>query len=253
MSSTLVQRPTVPLLLTGPQGMCPVCEAHLPIKQQRKRTVHGLDESLLVTLRDTGCANSGCPRAAVRLHPFREVTLALSNHQYGLDVVCAIGKMRFQATAVRKRIPRAQQRRLGALHRATQGTRAAPPGRCFRQRKGLGPRQRRSPPRRAAPVLPTALHQKRRQTHGSRTPRPGSRSPSNRGKTARLRTRLDSSAAQGPKGAGRRARRPACSHGVMSSRACRRPASGTRASGPTGLTASRRTRNRRPSGLRSPR
>jgi hypothetical protein len=96
MPSTIPQYPIRGLTLTAPQGLCPVCEANLPIKQHRKRTVHGLDELLLLTLRDTGCDNPGCPRADLRYRPFQESTLALSSHQYGLDVVCAIGKMRFQ-------------------------------------------------------------------------------------------------------------------------------------------------------------
>lgn len=96
MSSSILQRPAFPLTLTAPQGLCPVCAGSLPIKQHRKRAIRRLDEMLLLTLRDTACTNPTCPRAGLRYHPFQESTLALSSHQYGLDVVCAIGKMRFQ-------------------------------------------------------------------------------------------------------------------------------------------------------------
>jgi hypothetical protein len=93
--SILIRSP-VKIVLTGPQEGCPSCGGPLWISQHRERGIQLLDESLDVTLRDKKCFNRNCPTPWLRFRSPEESRLALPWTEFGLDVVMAIGSMRFR-------------------------------------------------------------------------------------------------------------------------------------------------------------
>lgn len=97
-------RRTVPLLhrtpirrvLTAPQESCPLCGGFLQVCQHRKRRIHFLDETIALTSRDKKCRNAACPAPGILYRPPEEMLLALPAHDFGLDVLMAIGSMRLR-------------------------------------------------------------------------------------------------------------------------------------------------------------
>lgn len=92
----LVDRVPDRRVLTAPQEFCFLCEGPLQVCQHRKRTIHRLDETIALTLRDKRCLNGACPAPKLRYRPVEEPLLALPEHEFGLDVVMAIGSMRLR-------------------------------------------------------------------------------------------------------------------------------------------------------------
>jgi hypothetical protein len=83
-------------ILTAPQGSCLVCGGDLEICQHRERRIHLLDETVDLTCRDKRCVNAACPCPRLRYRPVEEGLLFLPRHEFGLDVVMAIGSMRLR-------------------------------------------------------------------------------------------------------------------------------------------------------------
>lgn len=91
-----LERPAVRKVWTAPQESCPFCDGRLQVCQHRKRRIHALDETVLLTLRDKRCVHPGCPHPEIRYRPAAETLLALPDHEFGLDVILAIGSMRLR-------------------------------------------------------------------------------------------------------------------------------------------------------------
>ena len=92
----LLHRSPVRRVLTAPQESCPLCQGELQVCQHRKRRIHLLDETIALTARDKKCLNPQCPAPKVRYRPLEESPLALPGHEFGLDVLMAIGSMRLR-------------------------------------------------------------------------------------------------------------------------------------------------------------
>jgi hypothetical protein len=89
---------------TAAQEVCPRDDTKLWIVQHRARTVHRLGETIEATFRDKACPREGCSASDLRFRPAEESMLALSGSSFGLDVVTAIGAMRFRDDASFPRI-----------------------------------------------------------------------------------------------------------------------------------------------------
>jgi len=92
----LLDRTPVRRVLTAPQESCPLCDGELQVCQHRKRRIHLLDDTIALTLRDKRCRNPACPSPQLRYRPVEEPLLALPEHEFGLDVVMAVGFMRLR-------------------------------------------------------------------------------------------------------------------------------------------------------------
>jgi len=84
---------------TASQDVCPEDGSRLWIVQHRRRIVHGLDESIAATFRDTRCMREDCPLHDRRYRPAEESMLVLPKMSFGLDVVTAVGSMRMREDA----------------------------------------------------------------------------------------------------------------------------------------------------------
>ena len=92
-------RVPVPRTFTASEVVCPEDDSRLWIVQHRKRIIHGLDESIAATFRDTRCTVEGCPLGGRRYRPAEEAMLVLPRMHFGLDVVTAVGSMRMREDA----------------------------------------------------------------------------------------------------------------------------------------------------------
>ena len=104
MSQGVLLREPVRMTYTASQKVCPRDDTKLWIVQHRARTVHRLDESIEATFRDKACPRDGCSGSDLRFRPAEESMLALPGSSFGLDVVTAIGAMRFRDDASFPRI-----------------------------------------------------------------------------------------------------------------------------------------------------
>ena len=104
MSQSVMSREPVRRTFTASQKTCRKDGAKLWVSQHRVRTIHRLDESIEATFRDKGCPREGCADSHLRFRPPEESMLALSGSSFGLDVVTAIGAMRFRDDASFPRI-----------------------------------------------------------------------------------------------------------------------------------------------------
>ena len=94
--SSLLIRSPVETVFTAPQEACFSCGGPLWICQHRERGIQLLDQGLDLTMRDKKCVNLACPTPRLRFRPLEESTLALPWSEFGLDVIMAIGSMRFR-------------------------------------------------------------------------------------------------------------------------------------------------------------
>jgi len=104
MDQVVSAREPVRMTYTASQEVCPSDDAKLWVVQHRARTVHRLDESIEATFRDKACPRDGCAASGLRFRPAEESMLALPGSSFGLDVVTAIGAMRFRDDASFPRI-----------------------------------------------------------------------------------------------------------------------------------------------------
>jgi len=96
MSQGVLLREPVERIYTASQEVCPHEGSKLWVVQHRVRTVHRLEESIEATFRDKGCPREDCSLSHLRHRPAEESMLALGGSSFGLDVVTAIGAMRFR-------------------------------------------------------------------------------------------------------------------------------------------------------------
>src|SRR5947209_2358189 len=73
---------------------CPACGRRLWAANKPRRTVTTLDGLVLLRLQVRSCRNPDCPRYRVCLRPEPEGRFALPQHEFGLDVIALVGRLR---------------------------------------------------------------------------------------------------------------------------------------------------------------
>jgi hypothetical protein len=73
---------------------CPECGHHLRAAYSNCRTITTLDAVKRLTLQIRHCVNAECSRYHRPFHPEAESLLALPEHEFGLDVLALIGRLR---------------------------------------------------------------------------------------------------------------------------------------------------------------
>src|SRR5690348_4095933 len=73
---------------------CPACGRRLWAANKPRRTVVTLEGLVLLRLQVRSCRNPDCPRHRVCLRPEQEGRSALPQHEFGLDVIAAVGRLR---------------------------------------------------------------------------------------------------------------------------------------------------------------
>jgi hypothetical protein len=88
-------RPTRAQTLTPITTRCPACGHALRADYHNYRTVTTLDSILRLTLQVRRCPNPGCPRFHKPYRPEAEPHFALPHHEFGLDVLALVGRLRY--------------------------------------------------------------------------------------------------------------------------------------------------------------
>src|SRR5438270_315467 len=73
---------------------CPACGRRLWAANKPRRVVVTLEGLVLLRLQVRSCRNPECPRHKVCLRPEQEGRFALPQHEFGLDVIAAVGRHR---------------------------------------------------------------------------------------------------------------------------------------------------------------
>ena len=73
---------------------CPACAGPLWSAATAQRTVVTLEGLLRLRLQIRSCRNPECPRHKVCLRPEQEGRFALPQHEFGLDVIALVGRLR---------------------------------------------------------------------------------------------------------------------------------------------------------------
>ena len=73
---------------------CPTCTGPLWSAATARRTVVTLDGPVLLRLQIRSCRNPECPRRGACLRPEQEGRFALPQHEFGLDVIALVGRLR---------------------------------------------------------------------------------------------------------------------------------------------------------------
>lgn len=87
-------RPTLAQTLRPVATHCPECGHLLWAAYPNRRTVTTLDAVKRLTLRLRRCPNPDCSRYHRPFHPEAEALLALPHHEFGLDVLALVGRLR---------------------------------------------------------------------------------------------------------------------------------------------------------------
>jgi hypothetical protein len=87
-------RPTRAQTLTPVTSDCPECQHPLWAAYDNYRTVTTLDAVLRLTLRVRRCPNPACLRFRMPYRPEAEPHFALPHHEFGLDVITLVGRLR---------------------------------------------------------------------------------------------------------------------------------------------------------------
>src|SRR3954447_19817202 len=87
-------RPTRAQTLTPVTTHCPECGHRLWADYANYRTVTTLDAVTRLTLHVRRCPDPGCPRYRRPYRPEAEAHFALPHHEFGLDVVALVGRLR---------------------------------------------------------------------------------------------------------------------------------------------------------------
>jgi hypothetical protein len=87
-------RPTRAQTLSPVTTHCPQCGHALRADYHNYRTVTTLDGVLRLTLRVRRCPNPACPRYRTPYRPEAEPHFALPHHEFGLDVLALVGRLR---------------------------------------------------------------------------------------------------------------------------------------------------------------
>src|SRR5262245_22779743 len=103
-------RPTHAQTLTPVTTHCPACGHRLWVDYTNYRTVTTLDAVTRLTLHIRRCPNPDCPRYHRPFRPEAEPHFALPQHEFGLDVLALVGRLRH-----------AEHRSVPEIHRALTG------------------------------------------------------------------------------------------------------------------------------------
>ena len=87
-------RPDRTLELATHTAACPACGGPLWAAAKTRRTVVTLDGLVRLRLQVRRCRNPDCPRRGVCLRPEQEGRFALPQHEFGLDVIALVGRLR---------------------------------------------------------------------------------------------------------------------------------------------------------------
>jgi hypothetical protein len=87
-------RPERTLDLAAHTRTCPVCSGPLWSAATARRTVVTLEGLVQLRLQIRGCRNPACSRHRACLRPEQEGRFALPQHEFGLDVIVPIGRLR---------------------------------------------------------------------------------------------------------------------------------------------------------------
>ena len=75
---------------------CPGCGRRMPVEYYARRTVATLDGLVGLRVQVRRCHNRACARYHKPYRPEAEGRLALPEHEFGLDVIAAVGALRYQ-------------------------------------------------------------------------------------------------------------------------------------------------------------
>src|SRR3954447_20556728 len=87
-------RPDRTVDLPAHTRVCPVCSGPLWSAATARRTVVTLEGLVQLRLQIRSCRAPDCPRYKICLRPEREGRLAWPQHEFGLDVIALIGRLR---------------------------------------------------------------------------------------------------------------------------------------------------------------
>jgi hypothetical protein len=87
-------RPDRTLDLPAQTRTCPACSGPLWSAATARRTVVTLEGLVRLRLQIRSCRNRDCPRYKVCLRPEQEGRFALPQHEFGLDVIATVGRLR---------------------------------------------------------------------------------------------------------------------------------------------------------------
>jgi hypothetical protein len=87
-------QPDRTLDLTCQTRACPSCGGPLWAANIARRTVTTLEGLVLLRLQVRNCRNPDCPRRGACLRPEHEGRFALPQHEFGLDVITLVGRLR---------------------------------------------------------------------------------------------------------------------------------------------------------------
>src|SRR3954449_1504490 len=73
---------------------CPTCGGRLVAANKPQRTVITLSGLVRLLLQVRSCRNPECPRSRICLRPEQEGHLVLPQHEFGLDVIALVGRLR---------------------------------------------------------------------------------------------------------------------------------------------------------------
>jgi hypothetical protein len=82
------------LELANRTKVCPACSRPLWAAAKPRRSVVTLDGIVRLRLQLRNCRNPDCPRRGVGLRPEQEGRFALPHHEFGLDVIALVGRLR---------------------------------------------------------------------------------------------------------------------------------------------------------------
>ena len=88
------------------RATCSACGGSLWHLYQRQRTITTLDDVCRLTLTVVRCHNPTCPRFHLPYRPEEEGAWALPHHEFGLDVIARIGRLRYRE---HRSVPEIQQ------------------------------------------------------------------------------------------------------------------------------------------------
>ena len=88
-------QPDRDLALTPITVACPDCQRHLRADYNNFRTVTTLDGVVRLTMTIRRCPNPECPRFLRPYRPEAESHFALPHHEFGLDVMALVGRLRY--------------------------------------------------------------------------------------------------------------------------------------------------------------
>jgi hypothetical protein len=88
--------PSIEKVLYPLRRHCPTCQGSMWADYANRRTVTTLEGVTRLTLQIRRCANPACARFHQPYRPEAEGSIALPQHEFGLDVIALVGSLRYQ-------------------------------------------------------------------------------------------------------------------------------------------------------------